>query len=76
MRHLVMDCSYFAQCRRAASTFYALQPGWLEALPRVAVKSGWITFSADPSLDVRSRMQCAICRIALTVQEAVTTVPH
>jgi len=72
IRHLVVDCPHFSASRNNATSHYALQPGWLEDLPRVATKTGWITKTAAASLDVRAKMQCAVCKIAINIMPSVT----
>ena len=64
-----MRIERFGDLRVQLDRAYRLPAGWWPRVPRVASKSGWITYSAHRDLMLRSRMQVALCRLALMILE-------
>ena len=67
MRHFVVDCRHFATQRHTLLRDHTLPPDTLGRLPRVSVKSGWVTTDASPSEETRHRIQLVLLQLGLHI---------
>ncbi len=44
---------------------YGLQVSILSSLLRITTKRGWVTTGAHEDLEVRTNIQCAVCKVAV-----------
>ena len=71
LRHFWVECSAFADSRKAAQRAYNIQASWWAQQPRITSKSGWITYQASPNPQRRAVLQVAACRLGIVVLEGI-----
>ena len=65
LRHLVTECPIFDAKRKAVSEEWRLDSDFLQRMPRITSKSGWITFSSHRDAERRSQYQVAVCQVGM-----------
>ena len=67
MRHFWADCPEFAVNRRDLERRFIISSRSSGAQPRIAAKSGSITFDADANPDRRASLQVGTCELDLSI---------
>ena len=68
-RHLVLECPQWRFLRLNTATDHGLPDDFLVSLPRVTLKSGWVTRCAHQDPQMRVRIQVGVCKIAISIMQ-------
>ena len=76
VRHYIVECPHFAAPRRELQNTLAVPPGWLQSLPRVSLKTAWVTPAAGVSPLFRAHVQLELARLGVLVVKATHGLLH
>ena len=73
MRHMMIECPHFNDEREFLRTKFKVPPTFWASQPRCTLKTGWITYNADPLYKRRVELQILVCSLAIVVLRELST---